>query len=104
VVSMAGQRENVVNRGSLCVKGRFGFDFINHKERLRKPLVKKEGKHLEATWDDALNLIAEKFKSYKSDEVAVFASAKCSNEENYVIQKFGRAVLGTNSIDHCARL
>lgn len=104
VVSMTGDRESVVNHGSLCVKGRYGFEFINHKDRLKKPLVKKDGKFAETTWDEALSLVAEKFKSYASDEVAVFASAKCSNEDNYVIQKFGRAVLGTNSIDHCARL
>ncbi len=87
------------------MKGRYGIvDFVNHPERLTMPLIKKEGKLVPATWDEALDLIAGKLTGYKSDEVAVITSAKCTNEENYVIQKFARAVLGTNNIDHCARL
>ena len=97
--------ESSVNGISLCVKGRFGIiEFIHHRDRLKSPLIKKDGKFLEATWDEALELVASKLKSYKSDEVAVIASAKCTNEENYVAQKFARAVLRTNNIDHCARL
>ncbi len=104
IVSVRGDGENIVNRGSLCVKGRYGFGFINSPERLTKPLIRKNGELVEAEWDEALDFAAEKLKSCKSDEVAVFASAKCTNEDNYVIQKFSRAVLGTNSVDHCARL
>ncbi len=104
VVSVEGDRDNAVNHGSLCVKGRYGFEFINHRERIRKPLIKKNGKFEESTWDEALDLVAKKFREYGKEKVAVFSSAKCSNEDNYVIQKFTRAVLGTNSIDHCARL
>jgi formate dehydrogenase alpha subunit len=104
IVNVEGDRDNVVNRGHLCVKGRFGYGFVNHPERLTKPLIKKDGEFIESTWDEALNLVAEKLGQYGSDEIAVLSSAKITNEENYVVQKFARAVLGTNSVDHCARL
>lgn len=96
------------NRGSLCVKGRFGMDFINHPDRLRTPLIRKNGALEEASWDEALDLVAQKFGRIKSqsgpDSLAVFSSARCTNEENYLLSKFARAVIGTNNIDHCARL
>lgn len=104
IVNVEGDRDNVVNRGHLCVKGRFGHGFVNHPERLTKPLIKRDGEFVESTWDEALNLVAEKLGQYGSDEIAVLSSAKITNEENYVVQKFARAVLGTNSVDHCARL
>jgi predicted molibdopterin-dependent oxidoreductase YjgC len=96
------------NKGSLCVKGRFGYDFISHPDRLTKPLVKEEGKFREATWDEALDRIAHRFAAIKMkngpDALAFFTSARCTNEENYLMNKFARAVIGTNNIDHCARL
>lgn len=96
------------NNGSLCVKGRFGNDFINHPDRLRTPLVRKNGELKEASWDEALALVAEKFAAIKAasgpDSLAVFSSARCTNEENYLISKLARAVFGTNNVDHCARL
>ncbi|MFC1666521.1 formate dehydrogenase subunit alpha [Candidatus Omnitrophota bacterium] len=104
IVSVSGDRDNPVNRGILCVKGRFGFDFIHHPERLRSPLIKKKGKFVKASWKEALDLVAEKFSYCKSDDFAALSSAKCANEENYLMQKFTRAVMGTNNIDHCARL
>ena len=104
VVSSRGDRDNPVNKGSLCVKGRFGYDFVNHPDRLKTPLIKKKGKFAEATWEEALELIAKKFSQYKGEKFATFSSAKCTDEENYLIQKFTRAVMGTNHIDHCARL
>ena len=105
IIGISPKRDGAVNQGQACVKGRFGIiEFIHHRDRLKSPLIKKDGKFLEATWDEALELVASKLKSYKSDEVAVIASAKCTNEENYVAQKFARAVLRTNNIDHCARL
>ena len=105
VITVRGRREGTVNNGRLCVKGRFGItEFIHHPERLTTPLVRRNGKLVEATWDEALDIVANKLANYKGDEVAVIASAKCTNEENYIIQKFARAVLGTNNIDHCARL
>lgn len=104
VVNVKGDEGNPVNRGRLCVKGRFGYNWIHHKERLKEPFVKKEGKFVKATWDEALDLVAEKFSRYRGSEFAAFSSAKCTNEENYLIQKFARAVMGTNNVDHCARL
>jgi len=104
VMSVRGKREDTVNNGFLCVKGRFGFDFIHHQDRLKYPLIKKNGKFVEASWDEALELVATKLGGYKPDELAVISSAKCTNEDNYVAQKFARAVLKTNNVDHCARL
>ncbi len=96
------------NKGHLCVKGRFGFDFVQGDKRLKKPLIKKNGTFVEAEWDEALGLVASKFSEIKqrsgADSIMAFSSAKCTNEENYVMQKFMRAVIGTNNVDHCARL
>ena len=104
VVAIRGDRDNEVNKGRLCIKGRFGIsDFVNSADRLTTPLIRKDGKLIESTWDEALELVTRKFSEYK-DKSAVITSAKCTNEDNYVIQKFARAVLGTNNIDHCARL
>lgn len=104
IVHVEGDKENPVNKGSLCVKGRFGYKFINHPERLSTPLIKKNGELVEASWDEALDLIADKFSKSKGDKFAALASARITNEDNYLIQKFTRAVMGTNNIDHCARL
>jgi len=105
VVSSRGDPDNPTNKGKLCVKGRFGItEFVHHPERLTAPLVKRDGEFVETTWDEALDIVASKLAKYKKDEVAIISSAKCTNEDNYVAQKLGRAVLGTNNIDHCARL
>jgi formate dehydrogenase alpha subunit len=93
------------NRGQACVKGRFGIaEFVHHPERLRAPLVRRNGGFAEVTWTEVLELIADNLRRYEGEEFAAISSAKCTNEENYVIQKFTRAVMGTNNIDHCARL
>jgi len=105
IIEVLPNQENTVNQGQLCVKGRFGItEFIHHPERLTAPLVKRDGEFVETTWDEALDIVAGKLAGYSKDEVAVISSAKCTNEDNYVAQKLGRAVLGTNNIDHCARL
>jgi len=104
IVNVRGDIENPVNKGNLCVKGRFGHDFINHPDRLTSPLVKKKGEFVETTWEEALDLVAAKFSQHKGDKFAAISSARCTNEENYLVQKFARAVMGTNNIDHCARL
>lgn len=100
--------EGPVNQGLLCVKGRFAFDFINNKNRLKTPLIRKDGVLTEASWDEALDLICSKIKetkeTYGPDALAGFSSARCSNEENYLFQKMMRAAIGTNNVDHCARL
>ncbi len=104
LVTAKGDINSPANKGRLCVKGRFGYKFVNSDERLTSPLVKKDGEFVEVEWDEALDLIADKFSKTKGDQFATIASAKCSNEDNFVAQKFTRAVMGTNNIDHCARL
>jgi predicted molibdopterin-dependent oxidoreductase YjgC len=96
------------NDGLLCVKGKFGYNFINHPDRLTMPLIKKDGHFVEASWDEALDLIADKVKAVKAehggDALAGLSSARVTNEENYLFQKMVRAGFGTNNVDHCARL
>jgi predicted molibdopterin-dependent oxidoreductase YjgC len=108
VVCVSGRNSNDVNRGSLCVKGRFGYEFIASDQRLKKPLIKKNGIFKEANWDEALDMVAKKFSQIKKesgvDSIGGLASARCTNEDNYLFQKFMRAVIGTNNVDHCARL
>ena len=104
VVKVTSNRQAAVNGNALCVKGRYGNEFIHHTDRLSQPLIKKDGAFVPATWDEALTLIAAKFAQAKGDSFAVLASAKATNEENYLIQKFARTVMGTNNVDHCARL
>ena len=100
--------EGGVNNGALCTKGRFGYDFINHPDRLSKPLIRKNGNLEEVHWDEALDYCADKLVDilgkYGSEAVGGLSSARCTNEDNYLFQKFMRGVLGTNNIDHCARL
>lgn len=108
VVGVTSNPDGEVNGRALCVKGRFGYEFINHPDRLTTPLIKENGEFREAGWDEAIELVAEKLKGIKQasgpDALAVLSSARCTNEENYLMNKLTRAVLGTNNIDHCARL
>jgi len=96
------------NKGRLCVKGRFGYDFIYSEDRLKTPLIKKkDGEFREASWDEALDLVADKFKKiiaeHGTDAIAGVSCARSINEDSYQMQKLFRAVIGTNNIDHCAR-
>lgn len=99
--------EGAANGISTCVKGKFAWDFVNSADRLTKPLIREEGKFREATWDEALGLIALKFSEIKAasgpDSLAFISSSKCTNEESYLMQKLARAVLGTNNMDNCSR-
>lgn len=108
IVKVTSAKDSTIGTGCLCVKGRFGWDFVYSPDRLTAPLIKRNGSFEEATWDEALDLVARRFGEIKAehgpDAMATLSSAKCTNEENYLIQKFTRAVLGTNSVDHCARL
>jgi len=108
IVRINGVEDSLTNNGMLCVKGRFGFDFVQSDERLTTPLIKKNGKFEEASWDEAISLVASKFseikEKYGSDSIGGLASAKVTNEENFAFQKFIRKELGTNNVDHCARL
>jgi len=96
------------NFGRFCIKGASAYAFISHPDRLRTPLIKKGRKFVQASWNEALSLVAHSFLEIKDkhgpDSIGGFSSAKSTNEENYLMQKFMRAVIGTNNIDHCARL
>lgn len=132
VVKARGDRANPVSQGELCVRGRFGYKFIHSPSRLTgpqvrsydplggagrgspgagatggpltRPQVKHEGRFVEVSWEQAIKYVASTLTHYRGDQFAAMSSAKCSNEENYLFQKFTRTVMGTNNIDHCARL
>ena len=130
LVKVTTPAKGTVSRGNLCVKGKFGTYYVNHPERLTVPLIRKTagaavapggdasagagaaaakgGVFVEATWDEALDLVSRRLREIKEkhgpDAIGGLSSAKCTNEENYVFQKFMRAVIGTNNVDHCARL
>jgi formate dehydrogenase (NADP+) alpha subunit len=103
VINVRGAVDNSVNKGNLCVKGRYGYKFINHPDRLSKPLIKRNNIFEEVEWEQALDYVVERFSKYKSNEFAAISSARCLNEDNYAVQKFTRAVMGTNNVDNCAR-
>jgi formate dehydrogenase major subunit/formate dehydrogenase alpha subunit len=124
IIRVTSNPDAPVNGMHLCVKGRYGYDFVHHHERLLKPKVRRyllegqpkpHGQHdhpqwqwVDTDWDTALNISAKKLatarQSFGADSVGVLCSAKCTNEENYLMNKFARQVVGTNNIDHCARL
>ncbi len=108
VVDVTSNDEIGVNKGSLCVKGRFGFDFIHHPERITHPLIKENGRFREVSWEEAWNFASRRLTEIRDqsgpDSIMGLTSARCTNEENYLFQKFMRAVIGTNNVDHCARL
>jgi len=108
VVRVRGAEDGIENEGSLCVKGRFGYDWINSSDRLNKPLIKEGGEFRTASWEEALTLVARRFneikKNHGRESLAGLASAKCTNEENYLFQKFIRTCFENNNVDHCARL
>lgn len=121
IIRVTSSPEGAVNGMRLCVKGRYGYDFVHHPDRLTKPLVREyllkgehrprkadRGKWVEVDWETALTITARKIAtlrdSYGPDSIGVLTSAKCTNEENYLMNKFARQVVGTNNIDHCARL
>jgi formate dehydrogenase alpha subunit len=107
VIGITSNPDSPVNGRHTCIKGRFGTDYIHSPQRLTRPLIKKNGEFVEATWDEALDLVAAKLgeikDKYGSDAIAALSSARCTNEDNYVLQKFIRARIGTNNVDHCAR-
>lgn len=108
VVGVQPSRNHPVSKNNLCAKGWQAHEHIHSPHRLTNPLVRKDGHLVKASWDEALGRTVEALKKVKAeygpDAIGFFASAKCTNEENYLLQKFARAVIGTNNIDHCARL
>ncbi|PCJ47977.1 MAG: formate dehydrogenase subunit alpha [Gammaproteobacteria bacterium] len=108
ILSIEAPEDAEVNAGHTCLKGRYAFKFYNHPDRLTSPLLKVDGKLVAISWDKALEVIAEKFTSIKqqfgADAIASISSSRCTNEENYLMQKFMRVVIGSNNIDCCARV
>ena len=119
IIGVTSNPDAPVNGMALCVKGRYGYDFIHHPQRLKRPQVRKyllnniprpddRGEWAEVDWNTALEITSQKLRyardTYGSDSIGVLTSAKCLNEENYLMNKFARQVIGTNNIDHCARL
>ena len=107
IVKVTGA-DAIPNNGKLCVKGRFGWGFVDHPDRLQTPLIKENGTFREASWDEALDLVAARLGEIRDtagpEAIGGWTSARITNEENYLMQKFMRAVIGTNHVDHCARL
>ena len=108
ITHITSDPDGPVNQGWLCVKGRYGFEYVHSSDRLTTPLVRDGDGWREVSWDYALDLVASRLRetihASGPDSVGVFTSSKCLNEDNYQLQKFARAVIGTNNIDNCARL
>lgn len=108
IVGIQAPYDAKVNQGHTCLKGRYAFRFYNHPDRITSPMIKREGEFEEVSWDEAYDFIASKFKNLQDefgpDALAGISSARCTNEENYLMQKFFRVIVGTNNIDGCARV
>lgn len=109
IVGVTPKNNDIVSKGKLCVKGWQGYSFVNHNDRLKAPLIKnKDGNFDEVTWEAAFEFISKSFKSIIKkngpESIGILSSARCTNEENYLMVKLARSVLHTNNIDHCARL
>jgi len=108
ILSIQAPIDAEVNAGHTCLKGRYAFKFYNHKDRLTDPLIKKNGKFEKVSWEEVYEFIATKLQGYKqefgADSIAAISSSRCTNEENYLMQKFMRAVVQTNNVDGCARV
>ena len=108
VVGTLPMKTHPVNEGRLCIKGWNLHEHVNSFIRLKTPLIRKDGRFQKSTWQDAIGFTADRFKAivqeHGPDSVGVLVSAKMTNEENYLAQKFARVVIGTNNVDHCARL
>ena len=109
IVGVAPQNSHVVSQGKLCIKGWQGYGFVNNSDRLKSPLIREENEQFKAvTWETAIKKVHDKLSDiinkYGPDSIGILASARCTNEENYLIAKLARAVLKTPNVDHCARL
>jgi len=108
IIGLVPSQKHPISQSSLCVKGWNASEFVHHPDRLTDPLIKENGKFRKASWAEALDLVAKKLTKHAQDSgpdsLAFFASAKCTNEENYLMMKLARAVFKTNNVDHCARL
>lgn len=109
IVGVTPKNDHLISKGKLCVKGWQGYSFVNNKDRLKAPLMRGEdGSFIEVSWDTALRYIAKSLKDIieksGSESIGMLSSARCTNEENYLMVKLARSILHTNNVDHCARL
>ncbi len=108
IIGAYPQKTNPVSRGALCIKGWTSWEFVSRPNRLGSPMIRKEGELAPVGWDEALDYVAERLRAivdaHGPNALAALSSAKCTNEENYLLQKLFRAGIGTNNVDHCARL
>ena len=108
IVGVLPDKTHPISQGRLCIKGWNAEGFVQHPDRLTTPLIRRDGELQEATWEETLAYVGDKLAAIRDesgpDSIGFFSSAKCTNEENYLFQKFARAVIGTNNVDHCARL
>jgi formate dehydrogenase major subunit len=108
ITGVSGDHEHPVNEGGLCLKGMYGFQHVGDSSRLKSPMIRKNGELTAVGWDEALDYTADRLNAIKAkhgpDSIVLFSSARATNEDNFAAQKFMRAVVGTNNIDHCARL
>lgn len=108
IVTTLPSRTSPTNQGKLCIKGWNVHEFVQHPHRLKAPLLRNGSGAREVSWDSALSHAASELRrirdTYGPDSIGFLSSARCTNEENYLLQKFARAVIGTNNVDHCARL
>ena len=104
IIEILDDPDNQSSLGMLCVKGRFGFSFVNHPDRIKMPLIRKDGEFVEVDWEEALDYVTARLAEYRGDSFGTLASAKATNEDGFIQQKFARLVMGSNHIDHCTRL
>jgi formate dehydrogenase alpha subunit len=121
VIKVTSDYDAPVNNGNLCIKGRYGYDFIHSDERIKTPLIRIKDRSIglnssnglndifrEATWDEALKFVADRFREliaeYGPEKVGAFSSSRCTNEENYLLSKWVRCAIGSNNVDNCARV
>ena len=104
IIEVTDDPDNQSSLGMLCVKGRFGFTFVHHEDRLKTPLIRRDGELQPASWDEALDYVADRLSEYRGDAFGTLCSAKATNEDGYLQQKFSRLVMQSNNIDHCTRL
>ena len=104
ILEILDDPDNQSSLGMLCVKGRFGFSFVNHPDRLTKPLIRKNGELTPVEWDEAIEYVSSRLTEYRGDAFGTLASAKATNEDGYIQQKFARLIMQSNHIDHCTRL
>lgn len=108
IVQTVPSKTSPTNGGKLCIKGWNVHEFVQHPDRLQAPLIRENGEARETSWDEALSHAAKELRrirdTYGPDSIGFLSSARCTNEENYILQKFARTAIGTNNVDHCARL